>query len=309
MSDFTTTNFDSKQARTRSIDKADRIFDQDTSQNCANRLLLISQTESSFHKSVLKPVGYSIDEMSLQIIDASRYESESLTTMPSSFTKMKYDANLSMFNFEKNPTLWYKIFIKSYRIPCHAFVEIFCGLICVSILLYMGLFLKAKQDGIRMFSVPYSSLCESSFPFVCRVPVQFNCDIFNNKVYLFLKVSNMPQAIKEFTERFSSSQLRNKDTSSKDLHESCGNSLYINKIIREKGEYQDDEYLNNKPCGYLPSTFPMDRFINLIDIYEENTMIEVKSDEIISKTAAKHRYNFDGQPFVSSPQFQNWMVS
>ena len=224
-----------------------------------------------------------------------------------------YVANRSPHNIrldaDKEPTWFYEFFVRSYRISVPFVVSVLMCIFFGSALIVLGVFLKQKQDQIEEISMPYHSYCRGTFPGSCDIPIEVKNDLYSKEIYLYLKISNMPQAVKEFTEQYSIGQLFNENPSARELFRDCGSKTKINQLNYHSArfDYNATEYA--VPCGYLPNMFPSDDFIVLESFSDKNSYLLVYEANIVSE----YTRNYSVTPTTSAvniarPQFSNWMV-
>lgn len=223
--------------------------------------------------------------------------------------------------FERNPaniqlvvdhpaSCFYEFFIKSHRMICHFSFTIIIGCLFFAILFILGIILGVKSKDLTSVTVPYSDICANQFGMICNIPLQINRDLDFDKIFIYLKISNLPQTIKEFTEGYSIDQLRGLNPTNKELFYSCGSGGKINELSSVANKFNIDSMSFDNPCGYLPKLFPLDKLLTLENYYDKNFFVSINDDDITSKWTRSYLKNESGGNIdTTSPQFANWLVS
>ena len=206
-------------------------------------------------------------------------------------------------------SLAYRIFIKTYRMDLHIAIRFLFVLIIAIAILIMGFFLLSKANEIIQFEIDYQKVCDQSFIEICEIPLQINTNIDFKRIYIYLSISSMPQAVKEFTETFSIDQLRQASPTQQKLYRDCGVKKKINQLDFDQSRFDIETLQFENPCGYLPQMFPIDEFLLFENNDDRNSIIEIETHEITSKYTREYTRRSSEQDFdVTLPQFANWMV-
>lgn len=229
---------------------------------------------------------------------------DSLTSLPTGSITIKAP-HFAIYN-EKNRKSWfYRVFIQPRSVRLPKAVGIILGLFMSGLLLSLALFLKNKHRQIQTVTVPYSDYCQNYFPGICDLPIDIEDDLIFYRIYLFLKVTNRPQAIKEFTEKYSMDQLSGIKTRKQTLFEDCGLKSKINQLEAFPERFHLKQAQFSVACGYLPQSYPNDIFIDLQGMDNRNTFIVIHKPDSISQ----YNRTLKGSAInVGRPQFTNWMV-
>lgn len=221
-----------------------------------------------------------------------------------------HDPNAVKLVTEAPETWTHRFFFKSYQVRSNMVVRAGLGLIFTISLFVLAIMMRKHSQNVSTFEIDYGTACQDSFPGVCEVPINVASDIETDTIYIFLSISNMPQAIKEFTEHFSLDQLKNIPVSQSSLFKDCGGKQKINQLDYSDTRFDIKKIDFDNPCGYLPSMFPSDIFTEIEFLSDRNLLITIESLKIVDE----HTRVFDKKSAkqsvdVTQPQFSNWMVT